>query len=86
MGIPEGSVQWDVKIEQPNLEGFKKRTRQSSKSNQKVNTEIEVEIVNNLEKLNLEKSQEKINQYDDSGCAAAKGQYMYHMVEPELQE
>jgi hypothetical protein len=83
MGIPEGSVQWDVKIEQPNLEGFQ-RERGNPPNPPEVNTEIEIEIVNNLEKLNLERAKRRLINMMIQG-AAAKGQYMYHLVEPELQ-
>ena len=83
MGIPEGSVQWDVKIEQPNLEGFK-REQGNPPNPPEVNTEIEVEIVNNLEKLNLERAKRRLINMMIQG-AAGKGEYMYHMVEPELQ-
>lgn len=83
MGIPEGSVQWDCKIEIPNLEGFN-REQQEPENPPEVNTEIEVEIATNLEKLNLERAKRRMINMMIQG-ASAKGQYMYHMVEPELQ-
>jgi hypothetical protein len=83
MGIPEGSVQWDCKIEISNLEGFN-REEEEQPNPPEINTEIEVEIATNLEKLNLERAKRRMINMMIQG-AAAKGQYMYHMVEPELQ-
>jgi hypothetical protein len=83
MGIPEGAVQWDCKIELPNLDGFN-REQEEQPNQPEVNTEIEVEIATNLEKLNLERAKRRMINMMIQG-ASAKGQYMYHMVEPELQ-
>jgi hypothetical protein len=82
MGIPEGSVQWDCKIEHPNLEGFK-NDQPNEENPQEVNTEIELELANELESLNLERAKRRMVNAIIQG-SAAKGQYMFHLVEPEL--
>lgn len=82
MGIPEGAVQWDVKIERPNLEGFK-RDQENEQNPQQVNPEIEIQLATDLEKLNLERAKRRLVNAIIQG-SAAKGQYMFHLVEPEL--
>ena len=82
MGIPEGAVQWDVKIERPNLEGFKKDQPEEENPEQ-INPEIELELANDIEKLNFERAKRRLVNAIIQG-SAAKGQYMFHMVEPEL--
>lgn len=82
MGIPEGAVQWDVKIEKPNLEGFKK-DQPNEENPEEINPEIELELANNIEKLNFERAKRRLVNAMVQG-SAAKGQYMFHMVEPEL--
>lgn len=82
MGIPEGAVQWDVKIERPNLQGFKK-DQPGEENPQQVNPEIELELANDLEKLNFERAKRRLVNAIVQG-SAAKGQYMFHMVEPAL--
>ena len=81
MGIPEGSVQWDCKIDQPNLEGFKRD--QPEPNLQQVNPEIELELGNELEKLNLERAKRRLVNSIIQG-SAAKGQYMFHLIEQEF--
>jgi len=82
MGIPEGAVQWDVKIERPNLEGFK-RDQEGEEEPQQVNPEIEIQLATDLEKLNLERAKRRLVNAIIQG-SAAKGQYMFHLVEPAL--
>ena len=82
MGIPEGSVQWDCKIEQPDMTGFK-QDPPNEENQPEVNPEAEMELAGDLEQLNLERAKRRLINAMIQG-SAAKGQYMFHLVEPEL--
>lgn len=85
MGIPEGKLQFDVKIvgmgeidtsdfqkgmgEQPNIEPI----------------EIEQDLMNDLEKLNLERAKRRLINSMVQG-SSKKGHYMYHMVDEKIRE
>jgi hypothetical protein len=85
MGIPEGKLQFDVKIvglgeidtsdfqkgmgEQPNIEPI----------------EIEQDLMNDLEKLNLERAKRRLINSMVQG-SSKKGHYMYHMVDEKIRQ
>jgi hypothetical protein len=87
MGIPEGSVQWDCKIERPNPEGFKHdqpgETNPPPVNPEEENPEEELELAGEMASFNLERAKRRLINAMIHG-SAAKGQYMFHLVEPEL--
>lgn len=84
MGIPEGAVQWDCKIEQPTMSGFK-HDQPGEQQVPDLNPEMENEIADNLENLNFERAKRRLVNSMVQG-SATKGQYMFHMVEQELND
>jgi hypothetical protein len=83
--IPEGSVEWDVKLtplNQMTLGGFNKNKDKDEPTPEEIS--IEKELFTDLEKLNLERAKRRLINAITQG-ASEKGHYSYHMVEEEIE-
>jgi hypothetical protein len=87
MGIPEGSVEFDAKIVgmgEIDSTDFNKEEGQTENP-EEVNLDVEVELLGDLEKLNLEKAKRRMINAIIQG-ASKRGHYMYHLVSDKLRE
>jgi len=92
LGIPEGSVQYDARIIgmcEFNPEDFghdeEEQGGEEEGGEEEMNFGNEIEIVNNLEDLNLEKAKRRFINTIIQG-ASKRGHYMYHYVEDRVRE
>jgi len=91
MGIPEGSFQFDVKIVgmgEIDTENFGREQEQGQpemEAPEIENTELEIELYNDLEQLNLERAKRRFINAMMQG-ASKKGHYMYHLVPDRIRE
>jgi hypothetical protein len=95
LGIPEGSVQYDARIigmgefnpEDFNhdQEGEEEQGGEEEGGEQEMNFGNEIEIVNDLEKLDLEKAKRRFINTIIQG-ASKRGHYMYHYVEDRVRQ
>jgi len=91
MGIPEGSFQFDVKIVgmgEIDTENFGREQDQGQpemEAPEIENTELEIELYNDLEQLNLERAKRRFINAMMQG-ASKKGHYMYHLVPDRIRE
>jgi hypothetical protein len=95
LGIPEGSVQYDARIigmgefnpEDFNhdQEGEEEGEEGEEGGEQEMDLGNEIEIVNDLEKLDLEKAKRRFINTIIQG-ASKRGHYMYHYVEDRVRE
>jgi hypothetical protein len=91
MGIPEGVFQFDVKIVgmgEINTDNFNREQNQDEPemgAPEIENTELEVELYNDLEQLNLERAKRRFINAMMQG-ASKKGHYMYHLVPDRIRE
>jgi hypothetical protein len=92
LGIPEGSVQYDARIigmGEFNPEDFghdeEEQGGEEEGGEEEMNFGNEIEIVNNLEDLNLEKAKRRFINTIIQG-ASKRGHYMYHYVEDRVRE
>jgi hypothetical protein len=92
LGIPEGSVQYDERIigmGEFNPEDFnhdeEEQGGEEEGGEEEMNFGNEIEIVNDLEKLDLEKAKRRFINTIIQG-ASKRGHYMYHFVEDRVRQ
>ena len=87
MGIPEGDLQFDAKLEKPTTEGMqtKPQKKKKKKEPQFPNFEMEDEAAKRLQKLDLEKQKRRFINSLIQG-SAKKAHYMYHLIREKLDE
>jgi len=91
MGIPEGAFQFDVKIVgmgEINTDNFNREQNQDEPemgAPEIENTELEIELYNDLEQLNLERAKRRFINAMMQG-ASKKGHYMYHLVPDRIRQ
>tara|TARA_R110000823_G_scaffold94972_1_gene207476 strand:- start:8261 stop:9625 length:1365 start_codon:yes stop_codon:yes gene_type:complete len=87
MSIPEGDLQFDAKLEKPNLDGMQKKPKEKKKKElefKQPDTE-DKEAAERLAKLDLEKQKRRLINSLIQG-SSKKAHYMYHMVNETLNE
>ena len=91
MGIPEGAFQFDVKIigmGEINTDDFNREQNQDEPemgAPEIENSELEIELYNDLEQLNLERAKRRFINAMMQG-ASKKGHYMYHLVPDRIRQ
>ena len=89
MGIPEGDLQFDAKLEKPNTEGMQTKPQEKKKKKKKElefpNFEMEDEAAKRLQKLDLEKQKRRFINSLIQG-SSKKAHYMYHLIREKLDE
>ena len=89
MGIPEGDLQFDAKLEKPNMSGMQQKPKEKKKKKKKElefpNFEMEDEAAKRLQKLDLEKQKRRFINSLIQG-SAKKAHYMYHLVNEKLND
>tara|TARA_R110000822_G_scaffold13252_1_gene47166 strand:- start:279 stop:1685 length:1407 start_codon:yes stop_codon:yes gene_type:complete len=89
MGIPEGDLQFDAKLEKPNMEGMQTKPKEKKKKKKKElefpNFEMEDEAAKRLQKLDLEKQKRRFINSLIQG-SSKKAHYMYHLIREKLDE
>ncbi len=87
MGIPEGDLQFDAKLEKPNMSGMQQKPKEKKKKKEPEfpNFEIEDEAAKRLQKLDLEKQKRRFINSLIQG-SAKKAHYMYHLVNERLND
>jgi len=87
MGIPEGDLQFDAKLEKPNMSGMQQKPKEKKKKKEPEfpNFEMEDEAAKRLQKLDLEKQKRRFINSLIQG-SAKKAHYMYHLVNEKLNE
>tara|TARA_R110002074_G_scaffold157031_1_gene313540 strand:- start:656 stop:2062 length:1407 start_codon:yes stop_codon:yes gene_type:complete len=89
MGIPEGDLQFDAKLEKPNMEGMQTKPKDKKKKKKKElefpNFEMEDEAAKRLQKLDLEKQKRRFINSLIQG-SSKKAHYMYHLIREKLDE
>jgi len=84
MGIPEGDLQFDAKLEKPDTSGMQMKPQKKKKKEPEFpNFEMEDEAAKRLQKLDLEKQKRRFINSLIQG-ASKKGHYMFHLVEEQL--
>ena len=71
MGIPEGDLQFDAKLEKPNMSGMQQKPKEKKKKKELEfpNFEMEDEAAKRLQKLDLEKQKKKIYKFFNTGVS-----------------
>ena len=87
MGIPEGDLQFDAKLEKPNMSGMQQKPKEKKKKKELEfpNFEMEDEAAKRLQKLDLEKQKRRFINSLIQG-SAKKAHYMYHLVNERLND
>ena len=88
MGIPEGDLQFDAKLEKPDMSGMQTKPQEKKKKKEEPqfpNFEMEDEAAKRLQKLDLEKQKRRFINSLIQG-SAKKAHYMYHLVNEKLNE
>ena len=86
MGIPEGDLQFDAKLEKPNISGMQTKPQKKKKKEPELpNFEMEDEAAKRLQKLDLEKQKRRFINSLIQG-SAKKAHYMFHLVNEKLNE
>ena len=88
MGIPEGDLQFDAKLEKPDTSGMQKKPQEKKKKKKELefpNFEMEDEAAKRLQKLDLEKQKRRFINSLIQG-SAKKAHYMYHLIREKLDE
>jgi hypothetical protein len=86
MGIPEGDLQFDAKLEKPDTSGMQTKPQKKKKKEPEFpNFEMEDEAAKRLQKLDLEKQKRRFINSLIQG-SAKKAHYMYHLVNEKLNE
>jgi len=88
MGIPEGDLQFDAKLEKPDISGMQKKPKEKKKKKKELefpNFEMEDEAAKRLQKLDLEKQKRRFINSLIQG-SAKKAHYMYHLVNEKLND
>ena len=87
MGIPEGDLQFDAKLEKPNMSGMQEKPKEKKKKKEPEfpNFEMEDEAAKRLQKLDLEKQKRRFINSLIQG-SAKKAHYMYHLVNEKLND
>ena len=89
MGIPEGDLQFDAKLEKPTTEGMQTKPQEKKKKKKKElefpNFEMEDEAAKRLQKLDLEKQKRRFINSLIQG-SSKKAHYMYHLIREKLDE
>jgi hypothetical protein len=87
MGIPEGAIEYDAKIigmGEVDMDDFN-HDEDNEENPEQVEVENEIEIFNELQGLDLEKSKRRMINAIIQG-ASNKGHYMFHLVPERLQQ
>jgi hypothetical protein len=82
MGIEEGDIVFDAKIELPDSEGFEQTSPEDMEPEE---IELEKELYDELEDLTLERAKRRLINAMMAG-ASSKGHYMYHYATDKLIE
>ena len=88
MGIPEGDLQFDAKLEKPDTSGMQTQPKEKKKKKKELefpNFEMEDEAAKRLQKLDLEKQKRRFINSLIQG-SAKKAHYMYHLVNEKLND
>ena len=86
MGIPEGDLQFDAKLEKPDTSGMQMKPQKKKKKEPEFpNFEMEDEAAKRLQKLDLEKQKRRFINSLIQG-SAKKAHYMYHLVNEKLND
>lgn len=88
MGIPEDAIEFDAKIVgmgEIDTDDFKTEGNRQQENPEEAKIEIEMELLNDLEKLNLEKAKRRLINSIVQG-ASKRGHYMYHLVSDKIRE
>ena len=86
MGIPEGDLQFDAKLQKPSLEGMQPKPQKPKKKEpQFKNPEEELEAADRLEKFNLERQKRRFINSIIQG-SSKKALYLYHLIRDKLDE
>ena len=88
MGIPDGDLQFDAKLEKPNMSGMQQKPQEKKKKKEEPefpNFEMEDEAAKRLQKLDLEKQKRRFINSLIQG-SAKKAHYMYHLVNEKLND
>jgi len=86
MGIPEGDLQFDAKLEKPDTSGMQMKPQKKKKKELEFpNFEMEDEAAKRLQKLDLEKQKRRFINSLIQG-SAKKAHYMYHLVNEKLND
>jgi len=87
MGIPEGDLQFDAKLEKPTTEGMQTKPKEKKKKKELEfpNFEMEDEAAKRLQKLDLEKQKRRFINSLIQG-SSKKAHYMYHLIREKLDE
>ncbi len=88
MGIPEGDLQFNAKLEKPDMSGMQTKPQKKKKKKEEPqfpNFEMEDEAAKRLQKLDLEKQKRRFINSLIQG-SAKKAHYMYHLVNEKLNE
>ena len=86
MGIPEGDLQFDAKLEKPNMSGMQKQPKKKKKKELEFpNFEMEDKAAKRLQKLDLEKQKRRFINSLIQG-SAKKAHYMYYLVNEKLND
>ena len=89
MGIPEGDLQFDAKLEKPTTEGMQTKPQEKKKKKKKElefpNFEMEDKAAKRLQKLDLEKQKRRFINSLIQG-SSKKAHYMYHLIREKLDE
>ena len=87
MGIPEGDLQFDAKLEKPTTEGMqiKPKEKKKKKELEFPNFEMEDKAAKRLLKLDLEKQKRRFINSLIQG-SSKKAHYMYHLIREKLDE
>jgi len=86
MGIPEGDLQFDAKLQKPTLEGMQPKPQKPKKKEPEFkNPEEEFEAADRLEKFNLERQKRRFINSIIQG-SSKKALYLYHLIRDKLDE
>ena len=82
LGVPEGSINYDAKIERPDNQGF---IAPQPGDMEPEEVDLEKEIYQNLDELNLERAKRRFINAMLAGTAS-KGHYIYHYAKDKLED
>jgi len=85
LGVPEGDLQFDAKLEKPNMEGMSREPQKPKKNQDFENPQEEMEAAERLEKFDLERQKRRFINSLIQG-SSKKALYLYYMVEERLNE
>jgi len=85
LAVPEGDLQFDAKLEKPNMEGMSREPQKPKKNQDFENPQEEMEAAERLEKFDLERQKRRFINSLIQG-SSKKALYLYYMVEERLNE